>query len=109
MGEVVPIGFELGQESNHLFFEVVKGLVAIEYPDWFLGEHFSGIFAGAAAGGIGGEPVDLVPFLLGEAQVETAESGFSGVGGTGVRVFIVSIHGINVLIIKLFNQNIYIC
>jgi hypothetical protein len=94
-GEVAGTSVEPGQEANHLFFEVVKGLVAVEYPDRFLGEHFSGVFAGAAAGRIGGEPVDLVPFLLGEAEVEPAES--------------VLIHGMNVLIIKLFNQNIYIC
>jgi hypothetical protein len=76
LGEAGAKGFELGQEAYHLVFEVVKGLVAVEYPDRFLGEHFSGIFAGAATGGIGGEPVDLVPFVLGETEVEPAESEF---------------------------------
>lgn len=81
-GEVITAGLELGQEADHLFFEVVEGLVAVEYPDRFLGEHFSGVFAGAAAGGIGGEPVDLVPFRLCETQVEATEPGFFG----GLRV-----------------------
>jgi len=88
-----------------LFFEVIEGLVAVEHPDRLLGEYFSGVFAGSAAGGVGGEPVYFVPFLLGEAQVEAVESGFFGLAGLGLNVLI---HGINVLITKVFNQNIYI-
>jgi hypothetical protein len=74
--EVADTIVEPGQEPNHLFFEVVKRLVAVEYSDRLLGEHFSGVFAGAAAGGIGGKPVYFIPFLLGKAKIEPAESGF---------------------------------
>jgi len=58
-----------------MFLEPVKGLVAIEGPDGLIGKDLSGVVADAAAGGIGCELLDLIPFLLGQADVEAAKPG----------------------------------
>jgi hypothetical protein len=78
--EVFAKGFQLGEKARHLFFERVKGSIPVEYFDRFFREDFSGILADAAAGGIGGKFVDPVPFLPGEAYIETKGPDLFGAG-----------------------------
>lgn len=72
--------FQEGYQAGHLFFEGIEGLVAVEDPDRFAGKDFPCVFADAAAGGACGELVDIVPFLLGEPDVEAAGTGYFGGG-----------------------------